>query len=849
MKIIFVFGDTKRGDYLKKQIYNIAGMTCSNCSEHVNKAVKLVNGVQDVSVNLLTNSMKVTFDDLKTDDNTIMQAVSNAGYSASLSSDKASKKAVKPSINGNAILKRLVFSVVFLVLLMIVSMGSMVIDIFKSNMLAQGITELLLVIPILILNKQYFSSGVKSCMQLNPNMDTLIALGSGVSVIYSIYQLYALSYAVTSHQAMMHGSSPHFYFEAAGMILTFITIGKYLESKSKGKTTDAISQLMALAPNTALIETDNKEVEVSTDAITAGTTVIVKNGMSIPCDGTVKYGSCTVDESALTGESIPCDKITGDKVTGGTILKSGYIKFTAEKVGSETTLSKIVSLVADASATKAPIARMADTVAKFFVPAVILLSMITLLVWTLTGHDVGFSLSFAIAVLVISCPCALGLATPTAIMVATGKAAQNGILIKTAETLETAGKLNTVIFDKTGTITYGKPKVTDVKAYCEIDKNKLIQIAVSMERLSEHPLAKAVCNEFATYESLQTNNFENKIGFGISAEINGKKYFSGNTGFINDSTKDVTPCITDVENFARQGKTALIFADEEKVLGVIAVADEIKKSANKAVNELENMNIQTVMLTGDNEFSAHTIQEKAGIKTAYAKVLPQDKEAILNSYKESGKVAMIGDGINDSPALAGADVGIAIGTGTDIAIDSADAVLMKDDLNNIVTAVKLSRATIRNIKENLFWAFIYNVIFIPVAAGVFFPSFSIKLDPMYGTIAMSLSSICVVLNALRLKEFKPKPEKNRHKKTDTTEYITIVPENRKENINMKKVQIDGMMCEHCKAAVTKALNSIEGADAQVSLATGIAEVKGNVSDAAIKKAVEDAGYKIINISK
>ena len=837
-----------RGDaVIKTEKFDVVGMTCSNCSSHVESAVKNTNGVQNVDVNLLTNSMKVSFDENATTISQIIHAVENAGYSANVKNSKSDVTEKSKKNENENILKRLIASAVFLVLLMFVSMGTMFVDIFGSNPVAQGLTEMLLLIPIVVLNKKYFISGFKSAIGLSPNMDTLIAMGATVSILFSLFQLYTLSYDVMSH-TMVHATH-HFYFEAAGMILTFITIGKYLESKSKRRTSDAITKLIELAPKTAIVERNGVETEISAEEVVVGDVVIVKNGMSVPCDGEIIEGFCSVDESAITGESIPSDKKIGGFLTGGTIVKSGYIKFTAKQIGTDTVLSKIISLVEDASATKAPIARLADRVAKYFVPAVVAIAIITFIIWCILGYEVSTAISFAIAVLVISCPCALGLATPTAIMVGTGKAAQNGILIKSAETLEIAGKLKTIVFDKTGTITYGRPKVTDVKVLDKISENDFINLAVSIESLSEHPLAKAVCKYSDNVKIMKADKFENKVGFGISAEIDGVKYFSGNIGFIRDVAKNIGDADKLSENFAKEGKTPLIFATKDKVIGIIAVADEIKNNTHFAIKELENLNINTVLLTGDNEFAARDIQKKSGIKTAYARVLPQDKENIVTKYKSSGKVAMIGDGINDSPALASADVGIAIGTGTDIAIEAADAVLMKDDLNDVVTTVKLSRATIKNIKENLFWAFIYNVIFIPIAAGVFFPAFGLRLDPMYATIAMSLSSICVVLNALRLKGFKNKPAKNINKNTGTTKFETIVPENRKEKIIMKKVQIDGMMCEHCKAHVTKALNNLDGVTAEVSLATGIAEVKGDVTNEAITKAVTDAGYTVVNISE
>lgn len=842
---------------MRKEKFDVSGMTCSACSARVESAVSKLKGIQNVSVNLLTNSMAAEFDETSVSANEIIKAVEHAGYGAqmhtALPESAAGNTAEKHSENEEIKLERnrLIWSVVFLAPLMFVSMGHMFgIHLFNGNIFAQGLTEFLLLLPILALNFKYFKSGFKALIRLNPNMDSLIAIGSGVSVLYSLYALYNLgstAYSVMVNALPYHAHlfMPDLYFEAAGMILTFITIGKYLETRSKGKTSDAIKKLMELAPKTAIIEKDGKEIEIPAEQIAKSDIIIVKNGMSIPADGKILYGGGTVNEAAITGESTPIDKEKGDSVTSGTLLENGYIKIQAEKVGSETTLAQIIALVEDATASKPPIARIADRVAKFFVPAVILIAVITTVIWLAAGGTVGFALTFGIAVLVISCPCALGLATPTAIMVGTGKAAQLGILVKSAEALENANKIQTVILDKTGTITKGTPEVTDIIPLGAKEADLLL-VANSLERLSEHPLGKAVV-QYCTQQNTpikEAKDFKSDTGRGICARIDNKKCAGGNVRYMEELQIDYSAAKKHLEKLYESGKTPLLFVRENTLLGIIAVADTVKESSREAIEQLNALGIETVMLTGDNEKTAAAIQKQVGIRKAYAQVLPQDKEAIVQAYKKHGKVAMVGDGINDSPALVRADIGIAIGAGTDIAIDSADIVLIKSDLKDVVTAVELGKAVMRNIKENLFWALIYNVIFIPTAAGAFYHWLGWQLNPMYGTIAMSLSSICVVSNALRLKRFKPKKVKPKENHIDAYETLVL----NKEEKKMKKVQIEGMMCSHCSSSVEKALKSLEGVSSvTVDLEKKTAFIQGDVSDELIRKSVTDAGYKVTEI--
>lgn len=815
---------------MANQKFLIKGMTCSACSNHVENAVNKLNGIYSVNVNLLANSMDVSYDESLININDIINAVTDEGYGAALYSNTLTK------INENSKKTKiqLILSVILLIPLMIVSMGHMFGLHLFDNKIIQGIVELIILTPILILNRKYFINGFKSLFMFKPNMDSLIALGSGISVIYSIFNMINSS---------INHINTHYYFESAGMILTFITIGKYLESKSKNKTSSAIKQLINLTPQKAIIEVNGAEKEIPTDAIKPNDVVICKNGMSIPVDGKIIFGNCSIDESAITGESIPVDKSNGDNVVGGTVISSGYVKIIAEHTGDNTTLAKIIKLVEDATSSKAPIARIADKVASVFVPLVLLIALFTTIVWLLVGAEFSKAISFGIAVLVISCPCALGLATPTAIMVGTGKAAQLGILIKSAQSLETANKIKTVVLDKTGTITKGEPEVTDVIP--NIDEKKFIKIAYSLENNSEHPLSKAIVKYAKKYDAplMVTENFKSHTGSGISGNINGINYYAGNYQFIKE-------IYTDLDNNSylelySSGKTPLFFASKDKLLGVIAVADTIKETSKEAILKLNSMGIETVMLTGDNKDTANAIQKSVGIKTAYAQLLPNQKEQIVREYMSNSCVAMVGDGINDSPALVTADVGIAIGAGTDIAIDSADIVLMKSDLEDVVTTIQLSKAVLRNIKENLFWAFIYNIICIPLAAGAFYALLHWQLQPMFGTIAMSLSSICVVTNALRLKNFKPK--KILLQSNNNIQYKTIVINQNskiKGEKSMKKIIIDGMMCEHCKARVEQILSEISN-NVSVDLETKTALVEDTTPNEEIIKRINGAGYSVI----
>lgn len=819
---------------MKQQKFSVYGMSCSACSSSVQNAVEKLNGVNKCDVNLLTNSMDVVYNEKILNSKTIISSVKKAGYKAELYNGLHTDY----SNDNKSIKNRLIFSIIFLIPLLITAMSHMAgfYISFLDNMTVFGIYQLIFLTPILVINKKYFIGGFKSLLKLHPNMDSLIALGAGISVVYSLY-IFSITVNMSIIEANSHNL--HYYFESAGMILTFITIGKYLESKSKSKTSSAINQLIKLTPKTAIIEINGTEKEVNTDSLKKGDVVICKNGMSIPVDGKIINGSCSVDESAITGESIPVDKNIGSRVTGGTVITSGYIKIEATDTGDTTTLSKIIKLVENATSSKAPIARIADKVAGIFVPFVIGVALITTIIWLLAGQDIEKSITFGISVLVISCPCALGLATPTAIMVGTGKAAQYGILIKTASSLETSGKINNVILDKTGTITKGTPKVTDI---IEFD-NDVLKIAYSLENNSEHPLAKAIV-EYAKENNVQlikSDNFKSYTGFGISAIINSKKYFSGNYSFIIDNGIEFEN--NSILELYNNGKTPIFFADEEKVIGIIAVADTIKETSKNAINKLNKLYVDTVMLTGDNKITANSIQKAVNIKTAYAQVLPQQKEEIVQQYKKKGVTAMVGDGINDSPALVSADVGIAIGAGTDIAIDSADIVLMKSDLIDVVTLIELSRAVLRNIKENLFWAFIYNIICIPLAAGAFYNLLGWQLEPMFGTIAMSLSSICVVSNALRLKGFKPK--KISITENDIKKYNTIVPDINKTDT--KVVKIEGMMCEHCVSRVKTALENITDKPVTVNLSKNSAVVDEDLDNKIITEVITNAGYKIIDI--
>lgn len=835
-----------------KKSFNVTGMTCSACSAHVEKSVKKLDGIKSVNVNLLQNSMSVEYDEGILSDDNIIKAVSDSGYGANVKGDNKGIEKINTNTAEEELKSmkfRLIVSFVFLIPLMYISMGHMVglwVPHFlhgAKNGVAFAFTQFLLTLPIMYVNRKYFIVGFKTLFKGAPNMDSLIAIGSGAAVLYGIYTIYAMSHAIAWGNITLAGEYVmNLYFESAAMILALITLGKFLEARSKGKTSQAIAKLMDLAPKIAVVIRDNKEVEVGIESVIAGDIVVVRPGQSIPVDGIILEGSSSIDESAITGESIPVDKNIGENVIGGTVNKSGYFKFKATQVGENTTLSKILQLVEEASSSKAPIAKLADKVSGIFVPVVISIAVLATIVWLLLGYDFGFALSIGIAVLVISCPCALGLATPTAIMVGTGKGAENGILIKSAESLETAHSINTIVLDKTGTITLGKPEVTDIITADNVDTKDLLQIAASIEKASEHPLADAIIKKAKNddIELIKSDYFKAIAGEGIEGSINNKKIFAGNIKLMKNSNINLGEFAQTGDKLAEQGKTPLFFADENQFLGIIAVADVIKESSPQAVKEFINLGIDVIMLTGDNEKTAKSIGNKAGIKNVIAQVLPQDKEAVVRKLQEEGKkVAMVGDGINDAPALMRADVGVAIGAGTDIAIESADIVLMKSDLMDAVGAIKLSKAVIRNIKQNLFWAFFYNTLGIPLAAGLLYLPFGLKLNPMFGAFAMSLSSVCVVSNALRLKFFKTGYENKQDIKSE-----------KKGVFNMEKtIFIEGMSCGHCTGRVDKALNSVEGIKAEVSLEGKCAKVnlEKEISNDELKKIVEDSGYTVTEI--
>jgi len=762
------------------QKFNVTGMTCSACSASVERNVKKLDGIQSVNVNLLTNSMIVEYDDAITDNHTIVEIVADAGYGASVfvrGADKNAKteKNVSPMEDQVKEMKyRLIVSFAFLIPLLYLAMHHMLnewiglpIPSFikaafhgTENGITFAFTQFLLLLPIVYVNRKYFQVGFKTLAKRSPNMDSLVAIGSTAAIVYGIFAIYKIGYGLGyDNLATADNYLMNLYFESAATILTLITLGKFLETRSKGKTSEAITKLMNLSPKTATVIRDEKEREIPAQDVVIGDLIVVRPGQSIPADGVIIEGSSAVDQSALTGESIPVEKQVGDRVITATINKTGFFKFQAEKIGDDTTFAQIIELVEDASSSKAPIAKMADKISRIFVPVVILIAVMATIVWLLLGQSFEFALSIGIAVLVISCPCALGLATPVAIMVATGKGASNGILIKSAEALEIVHTIRTVVLDKTGTITEGKPMVTDIMTANSVTEKQLLQIAASVEKPSEHPLADAIvekANEMGTALK-NVDTFTTVPGRGISAVIEGKAYMAGNLAFMNDNKIDVASLEEASETYAEDGKTALYFANDKELLGVIAVADMVKPTSREAIEQLKAMGIDVVMLTGDHKKTAEAIRKQLRIDRVVAEVLPQDKESEIRSIQESGKkVAMVGDGINDAPALARADVGIAIGAGTDVAIESADIVLMKNDLLDVVTAIRLSKATIRNIKQNLFWAFFYNSIGIPLAAGVFYSLLGWKLNPMFGAAAMSMSSVCVVSNALRLKFFKPK---------------------------------------------------------------------------------------------
>lgn len=849
------------GNKTTMEQYIVTGMSCAACSSRVEKAVSKVPGVTSCSVSLLTNSMGV---EGTASEQEIIKAVTDAGYGASKKGEGTAKTQSSSVSAGEdmlkdrttpALKKRLIASLGFLIVLMYFSMGHMmwgwpVPGFMKDNHVMMGLLQMLLTIAVMVINQKFFISGFKGLIHRAPNMDTLVALGSGASFVYSTYALFAMT------DAQMHGdmdavmSYMHdFYFESAAMILALITVGKMLEARSKGKTTDALKGLMKLAPKTAVVIRGEKEVQVSIEQVQKGDCFVVKPGENIPVDGEVIEGNSAVNESALTGESIPVDKAVGDKVSAATVNQSGYLKCRATGVGEDTTLSQIIQMVSDAAATKAPIAKIADRVSGVFVPMVITIAVLTIIVWLIAGQSIGFALSRGIAVLVISCPCALGLATPVAIMVGNGMGARNGIMFKTAVSLEETGKMQIVALDKTGTITSGEPKVTDIIPAAGVTEDTLLKYAYALENKSEHPLARAIL-ENAKEENAgieEVTGFQALPGNGLTAILDGHTLYGGNHTFISSKVSVDGDIQKKAEKLAEAGKTPLFFGNEDRLLGVIAVADVIKEDSPQAIKELQNMGIHVVMLTGDNERTAKAIGQQAGVDEVIAGVLPEGKEQVIRKLKEKGKVAMVGDGINDAPALTRADMGIAIGAGTDVAIDAADVVLMKSRLSDVPAAIRMSRATLRNIHENLFWAFFYNIIGIPLAAGVWYPLFGWKLNPMFGAAAMSLSSFCVVSNALRLnlfkmydaskdKKLKAKKEKKRSKKEDKT---------------MKKIMhIEGMMCGHCEAAVKKALEALPQVDeAVVSHEAGTAELTLNaeIADDVLKKTVEDKDYTVTSM--
>ena len=829
--------------------YIVTGMSCAACQARVEKAVNSVPGVTSCSVSLLTNSMGVEGSASSED---IIQAVTNAGYGASLKGAKQEANDDSLVDHETPVLKRrLIASLGFVVVLMYFSMGHMMFDWpipkwFEGNHIAMGLVQLLLATIVMVINQKFFINGFKGLIHKSPNMDTLVALGSSASYIWSVYALFMMSDAqVHGNMDLVMEYMDEFYFESAAMILALITVGKMLEARSKGKTTDALKGLMKLASKTATLLVNGKEQVVSIEQVKKGDVFVVKPGENIPTDGKIIFGSSAINESALTGESIPVDKSIGDMVYGATINTSGYIQCEATKVGEDTTLSQIIKMVSDAAATKAPIAKIADKVSAIFVPAVISIAVITFIIWLLAGQTFAFALARGISVLVISCPCALGLATPVAIMVGNGMGAKNGILFKTSASLEECGKVEIVALDKTGTITNGTPKVTDIIPFGSYTESELLQYAYALEIKSEHPLAKAIVEKAEGMELLEVTDFKALPGNGLEAKFNNERLIGGSFKYIQKFV-NMDTYQTQIDSLSDEGKTPLLFLKGKELLGMIAVADTIKEDSAKAVKELQNMGIHVVMLTGDNEKTANAIGKLAGVDEVIAGVLPNGKERVIRSLQEQGRIAMVGDGINDAPALTRANIGIAIGAGTDIAIDAADVVLMKSRLSDVPAAIRLSRATLKNIHENLFWAFFYNVIGIPLAAGLYYPIFGWKLNPMFGAAAMSLSSFCVVSNALRL-NLKDIRNASKDKKIEHKDIHYV-----KEEVEMSKtVKIEGMMCQHCVATVKKALEAIDGvSEAVVTLEDGTAVVQcdSNVSNDALKQAVEDKDFTVVSVA-
>lgn len=861
-----------------KEKFDVTGMTCSACSSRVEKCVSKLSGIVNVTVNLLTNSMQVEYDEGVLTERQIIDAVVKAGYGASprqeyaaggitQTAGAAAARGENPAEKEMKNMKmRLIVSFVFLVPLMYVSMGHMVglpLPSFLEGMengVSFAFTQLLLCLPVIFVNRKYYTKGFQTLFHLAPNMDSLIAIGSCASLAYGIFAIYRMSYGL-GHMDMelVHRYYHDLYFESAATILALITVGKYLEARSKGKTSEAITRLMDLAPKTATVERNGREMEIPVEQVQAGDIVVVRPGSSIPVDGFIIEGSTSVDEAAITGESIPVMKQVNDTVIAATMNKSGFIRFKATRVGNDTTFSQIIRLVEEASSSKAPIAKTADRIAGVFVPAVISIAIVTAVVWLLVGASFEFSLSCAISVLVISCPCALGLATPVAIMVGTGKGAENGILIKSGEALELAHSVQSVVLDKTGTITEGRPVVTDAESH--LTKKRFLEIAAGLEEKSEHPLAEAIM-EYTRQQKISpasVEEFSTLPGRGVKGKICGDWYFAGNRRMMEEQGISLGHYGDRLDALADEGKTPMLFADEREVLGILSVADVVKPTSREAVRQLKDNGIQVVMLTGDNKRTAEAIRRQLDIDTVIAEVLPQDKEREIASLQSQGRiVAMVGDGVNDAPALARADVGLAIGAGTDVAIESADIVLMKNDLLDAVTAIRLSRAVIRNIRQNLFWAFFYNSLGIPVAAGVFYHAFGLKLNPMIAAAAMSMSSVFVVTNALRLKKFRVSESSAGDRGQEPRQTVVkeamlqgneIESQEKKEETTMITMKINGMMCPHCQATVKKALEAFPGVSADVNLEDKAAYITaGDVDVEALKKAVTDAGYEVVSVA-
>lgn len=839
---------------MKKEKFDVTGMTCSACSARVEKTVSAMDGTTDVNVNLLKNTMVVSYDENMTNTAEIVDAVVKAGYGAQVQGEKNTQKSNEAvdlaSQEAKTMKIRLIVSLIFTVPIFYISMGHMMgwplpgFLLGNENSMIFAFTQFLLLIPVVFVNFKFYRIGFKTFIARAPNMDSLIAIGSSAAILYGIYAIYKIAYGLGHGDlTMAHHFAMDIYFESAAMILTLITLGKFFEARAKNKTSDAISKLMDLAPKTAVVIRDGNEVTISAEEVLKGDIVVVKAGEAVAVDGVIIEGNGSLDESAITGESIPVDKTVGDKVIGATVNKSGYFKIEATNVGDETTLSQIVKLVDDATSSKAPIAKLADKISGVFVPAVICIALVTFVAWLALGMTFEFALSMGISVLVISCPCALGLATPTAIMVGTGRGASNGILIKSADALETAYGIDAIILDKTGTITAGKPEVTDIICAENIEEDKFLRMAYSIEKLSEHPLGQAIVQrgEEKSMDSLKVENFKQIAGRGLKATVDGGICLGGNLALMKEEK------VKDVDEkaglqIAQEGKTPLYFSVDGNFIGIITIADTIKETSKDAVEELKSMSIEVLMVTGDNEKTANAIGSQVGIDKVISQVMPQDKEEQVKKLQNQGKkVAMVGDGINDAPALARADVGIAIGAGTDIAMDSADIVLMKNDLLDVSTAIQLSRKVMRNIKQNLFWAFFYNIIGIPVAAGLFYLSFGLKLSPMIGAAAMSFSSVCVVSNALRLRFFKPKRLKENNVNIETKEEVEG------ENQMKKTLMVEGMMCQHCVKHVNDALAKVEGvSEVAVDLEGKKAEVtlSADVSDDVLAKAVTDEGYEV-----